>query len=126
MLLINPGSTIGKSPPKGWTNSFARAKAEAERWLKIMHEDDGLTDVELLPAEDAPEEGRWTFYFRHKVTGVRVRLDTHGIDDLDAYRAQYVFTPRVYWNGSSTAEGKLDDFAAPGFRKIATFVKEPA
>lgn len=121
-LLINPGSHI-QPARDGWTNTFAKAQAEAQRWLKSMHEDDGLTDVELLPAEDAPEEGRWAFYFRHKVTGVKVRLDTHGIDNMDAYVKRAVFTPRVYWNGSSCSSPCLDDFAAPGFVKLATFVK---
>lgn len=122
-VLINPGSHIATGSA-GWTNTFEQACAEAQRWLDNMHKDDGLTDVELLPAEDAPEEGRWAFYFRHKVTGVKVRLDTHGIDNIDAYTKRAIFTPRVYWNGCSSSDPKLDDFAAPGFRKLATFVRD--
>ena len=123
MLVINPGSRIGKSTPKGWTNTFEKAQAEAERWLKNMHEDDGLTDVELVRSDPKPEGGRWKFTFRHRVTGVEVTLDTHGISDLDAYCKQYIFAPKVYWKGSSCSNPQLDDFAAPGFRKLATFVR---
>lgn len=121
MLLINPGSEIG-TEQRGWTNTFEGAEAEAERWLKSMHEDDGMVDVELVRRCSTPHEGRWTFTYRHKVTGVEVKLDTHGIDNLDAYKDKNGFHPRVYWNGSSTSKPSIDDFAAPGFRKLVTFV----
>lgn len=127
--LINPGSHIGASTGKAWTNTFEEAKKTAERWLESMHNDDGLTDVELVRCDPLEHEGRWSFYFRHKVTGVEVELDTHGISDVDAYCAKYIFTPRIYWNGSSTGDPKIEDFKAPGFRVHKTFVpsnKEPS
>lgn len=80
-----------------------------------------MTDVELLDHSVDDGEGRWRFTFRHRVTGVLVYLDTHGIDQVDAYERQHVFPPRVYWNGSSTGEPKLDDFVAPGFDPVKTF-----
>ena len=118
MVLINPGSRIGGAP-HGWTNTPETARAEAEKWLAGMRED-GLVDVELLD-EVVENEGRWRFGFRHTVTGTVVFLETHGIDDLDAYQRQHLFPPRVYWRGSSTAEPKLDDFAADGFEPVKTF-----
>jgi hypothetical protein len=120
-LLINPGSRIGEeSAGAGWTNTFKGAQAEALRWLQNAH-DDGLTDVEIVRFGSRPEEGRWSFFFRHKVTGVEAELQTHGIDNMDAYLRQYIFTPRVYWKGSSCSSPELDDFKAPGFRKLQTY-----
>lgn len=120
-MLINPGSHIGAAN-KAWTNTFEAAQATAHKWLKSMHEDDGLTDVELVRSDPTEHEGRWSFYFRHKVTGVEVELDTHGINDVDAYCKRYIFTPRIYWKGSSCGEPKIEDFAADGFRVHKTFV----
>lgn len=118
-LINNPGSRIG-TDQQGWTNTEARAIVEAAKWLANAHAD-GLTDVELLDGCTPDGEGRWRFTFRHKVTGALVYLDTHGIDDTEAYERQHIFAPRVYWNGSSTADPKLDDFAAPGFVPVKTF-----
>jgi hypothetical protein len=118
-VIINPGSRVG--PPRdGWTNSEATARAQAEQWLARMHAD-GMTDVELLDGA-GETEGRWRFTFRHKVTGTEAVLETHGIDDIEAYEKDHIFTPRVYWRDSSTAEPRLEDFAAPGFKLIRTFV----
>lgn len=117
-VIINAGSRIG-GEPQGWTNTVEGARRRAGEWLDRMRAV-GFVDVEMT---DTVEEvdGRWVFVFRHTVTGVEVKLETHGIDDLDAYMRQYIFDPRVYWNGSSSAEPQLDDFAAPGFSKTMTF-----
>lgn len=126
-LIINPGSRIGETQ-QGWTNTEEKARAEAAKWLSNMHAE-GMTDVELLDGCTDDGEGRWRFAFRHKVTGALVYLDTHGIDDMDAYLARCIFPPRVYWNGSSSSDPKLDDFAAPGFVPVKTFKaseQEPA
>jgi hypothetical protein len=122
-LIINPGSHIGK-PGEGWTNTYETARAEAERWLARMHAD-GMAGVEL--ADGATErDGRWVFTFRHAVTGTTVELETHGIDNVEAYERQHIFAPRIYWNGSSTSDPELEHFAAPGFRAVRTFVAESA
>ena len=92
------------------------------RWLARMHAD-GMTDVELLDGSTG-REGRWVFTFRHAVTGTTVELETHGIDSTEAYERQYIFTPKVYWNGSSTSEPELEHFAAPGFVAVRTFRQE--
>jgi hypothetical protein len=88
-----------------------------------MHAD-GLTGVTLLDGGEDRGDGRWEFSFRHEVTGVSVCLETHGIDNLDAYQRQHLFTPRIYWNGSSCANTELEDFAAPGFTPVRTFAPE--
>lgn len=122
VLIINPGSEVGE-PGNGWTNTEAEARAEAGRWLATMHAE-GLADVELLDG-CTEREGRWAFRFRHKVTGTVVELETHGIGDIEAYQREHIFTPRVYWRGDSSAEPKLEDFAAPGFAAVRTFVPCP-
>lgn len=115
---INPGSRIG-GQPDGWTNTVEQAVLNARAWLDRMRKE-GFTDIEI--GEPGPEDqGRWPFVFRHTVTGVEVTLETHGISDPTAYEKQHIFAPRVYWNGSSSAEPDLDDFAAPGFAKTMTF-----
>lgn len=121
-VLINPGSGP-VADGLGWSNTVTTAARTASEWLERMHAD-GLTDVELLtdPLALWDGEGRWTFHFRHKVTQVVVKLSTHGVDNIDAYCANRLFAPRVYWNGSSSAEPQLDDFAAPGFVQLKTFV----
>lgn len=119
MLIVNPGADIAAPTAEaGWTNTFEGAQAEARRWLDSMREE-GIHDVELLDSDGVEDEGRWTFTFRHTVTGVEVRLDTHGIDNYEAYKAQHIFAPRVYWNGSSCGNPELSDFAADGY--VQTF-----
>jgi hypothetical protein len=120
-LIINPGSRVAASG-KGWTNTYEAARAEAQRWLERMHAE-GMTDVALL--NDFKESGnRWVFSYRHTITGVTVRLETPGIENLAAYQEEHLFAPRVYWNGSSSGNPQLEDFAAPGFRPVRTFRRQ--
>jgi hypothetical protein len=120
--VINPGSHLGDAQNAiGWTNTYDTAHATAEEWLARMRSE-GLADIELYAADVTEREGRWTFTFRHTVTGVKVELETHGIDDPDAYKRQFIFDPRVYWNGSSSANPSLEDFATPGY--VMTFRAE--
>jgi hypothetical protein len=124
VLVINAGSGSVEESGKGWTNTQARAEQDAREWLVWMHRE-GLRDVALLPGCAELDDGRWSFTFKHAVTGVEVRLDTHGIDDLDAYMRERIFPPRQYWNGSSTPVGpRLDDFAADGFEPVRTWRRE--
>jgi len=118
-VFINPGSHVSETG-EGWTNTFEGAKAEAEKWLARMH-NDGLHEVELVTWDDTEDAGRWKFWFKHSVTGTRVPLETHGINDMQAYMKGRVCGPRVYWNGSSCSEPKIEDFAADGFRVLQTF-----
>lgn len=118
-MIINPGSKIEAMSGDGWTNTVETARATAARWLRQMHES-GMTEVELLPGEEAHEH-RWRFRFRHTLTGTEVTLETHGVDDVGAYMREHVFTPRVYWHGSSSSDPSIKDFVAPGYRVHLTF-----
>lgn len=115
-VLINPGADIpDPEEDAGWTNTYSEALRIAREWLTKM-EAEGLADIVLNKGTVLPsEEGRWTFTFRHIVTGAEVALETHGIAPLDAYRKEYVFEPRQFWNGSGSADPCLEDFAAEGF-----------
>jgi hypothetical protein len=118
-IIVNPGSHLGDAQnADGWTNTYAAARKEADKWLATMR-GEGIADVDICGADETEREGRWTFVFRHTVTGVEVELETHGINDLDAYRRQHIFDPRIYWNGSSSSNPEMADFAAPGF--VMTF-----
>ncbi len=122
-MIVNPGADIaGAETGQGWSNTVETARATAGHWLHLMHEA-GMDEVSLLPGEEE-HEGRWCFRFRHAVTGAEVCLETHGIDDVDAYEHEHVFTPRTYWRGSSIGEPAIEDFAVPGFRVRRTFAAE--
>jgi hypothetical protein len=121
-VIINPGSRI-TGEPQGWTNTHAQAVVEAQTWEQRMRSE-GFTDF-TVEDEGVECEGRWTFVFTHTVTGKSVELETHGIDDLKAYEKQCIFTPRVYWNGSSCGEPRLEDFAADGFVPVMTYRETP-
>lgn len=120
-VLINPGSRLPEEP-QGWTNTYAQAKKEAHEWWERMRRDGFGDDIELIDHEGPCKDGRWLFVFLHKVTRATKCLETHGIDDLDAYKKQAIFPPRVYWNGSSCSNPELADFTAHGytqtFRKV--------
>lgn len=121
-MIINPGSHIKAMRGEGWRNTIETAREYADQWLERMHAD-GLHEVELHGELPATTFGRWRFAFRHSVTGVVVEYETHGIDDIPAYEREHIFTPRVYWNGSSSADPEIEDFAAPGWRIHRTFIR---
>jgi len=121
-ILINPGSRIS-APGEGWTNTFEQARKYAQRWYDGMLEE-GIQDVVMLD-EVEPVEGRWRFKFQHTVTGKAVDFETHGIDNLEAYEAQYIFTPRVYRNGSSCSTPGLTDWAREGYEPVQTWRETP-
>lgn len=104
-IIINPGSTM-----KGGTE--AEALRHALRWLRSIQED-GITDVELLPNPEQVADGRWVFSFRHRITRRVATLDVHGLSDKEIEES--VFRPRQYWNGSSTADPQWSDFLTPDF-----------
>lgn len=116
-LIVNPGARLGNTDAaQGWTNTWEQALAVARDWLAKMVRDGFGADIELVTTEPTePEDGRWRFTYRHKVTGTTATLDTHGINDLDAYERQHLFAPKVYWNGSSCSDPELANFAAPGY-----------
>ncbi|QMW06394.1 hypothetical protein [Spirosoma foliorum] len=109
MLLINPGSQV-----EGGTLEQARINAQV--FLNGIH-DQGMKEVFIDP-DPVCADGRWTFIFRHPVTGKTAILKTHGLTDEES-RNQF-FVPRIYWNGSSTADPEIKDFlpANWGFRIV--------
>lgn len=111
MLIINPSSEH-----KG--GSFEIALDRAKHWA-ICIANDGIEGVQLLDGAETCECG-WAFTFRHDVTGVECRYETHGLfgPKISPYDAGYVFAPRDYWNGSSTAGPKAEDFLRAGFRVV--------
>ena len=119
-LIINPGSHIGQES-EGWTNTYEFALKNALNWLETLKKD-GFTDI-LMTSIAGQRDGRWTFVFTHQVTGKSVELETHGIDPMDAYLKQYIFPPRVYWDGSSSAIVELEQFAADGYKAVKTYRK---
>lgn len=120
-VIIDPGSRIAAQSGNGWTNTYDGAASEAQKWLRQMQAD-GLTDIVLtLPGVPAEDEGRWVFQYTHQITGVVITLETHGIDNWRAYEKQCIFSPKVYWNGSSCGEPELEHWAAPGFTAVKTF-----
>lgn len=120
MLLINPGSHLPENKTgQGWTNTHAKALERALGWLKNLKAE-GMTDIIMWDTKEETD-GRWKFIFHHKITKVDVELETHGIDDLDAYQKEHIFAPRVYWNGSSTGEPELEQWAKEGFRPVKTY-----
>lgn len=131
-LIFNPGSGPVAGSGEGWQNCWEGAQSEARRYLAMLH-DQGIRDVDLYEPEghEPDEDGRWTFQFRHQLTGKTVELSTHGVasDQWKAYTDDgHTFgIPRSYWNGSSSEPHTeaLDAFAAPGWRIVQTFEPDP-
>lgn len=118
-IIINPGSGPVAESGEGWTNSLTGAQTHARTWLRFLG-NQGIRDIELVPGEEYTGDGRWRFRFRHAVTGACVDLDTHGIDNEPAYAREYVFAPRVYWNGSSSSTPEIENWLVDGFEVVKT------
>jgi len=123
-IIINPGSGAIQTGSK-WTNTHEVAKQNAYSWFYKPMLEQGFTDIKV---EDTGKEqdGRWLFIFKHEVTGVSVELEIHGIDNLKNYEDEFIFTPRVYWNGSSSSNPELRDFKADGFEPVMSYRPTPS
>jgi hypothetical protein len=99
MILINPGSEN-----KGGT--FKQALENAYEWLKEIREE--YPEVRMTTHENKLERGDWNFRFTHGITGKQIDLQIHGFtkDECEGF----MFHPRVYWNGSSTADPRIEDW----------------
>lgn len=110
IVLINPGSHV-----RGGTAE--QALENARDWHRRMIEQ-GFTDVVLdeVPRQGPPQYGsdRWTFAFRHTLTGREAELMIHGLSEGECGECG-IFRPRVYWNGSSCSDPKWEDFLTDGF-----------
>ncbi len=103
MMIINAGSEN-----KGGT--FEQALINAKEWYEsIVKEFPEVT----MSAKEQLIHGDWRFYFFHKVTGVTVPLSIHGFTKEQC--EAFMFHPRVYWNGSSTANPEKEDWLTNDF-----------
>jgi hypothetical protein len=123
-LLINPGSQMpDEKEGQGWTNTHKQAKLNAFNWFYLPMLEEGIIDVKVTDCNEETE-GRWKFIFKHEITGKEVELEIHGIDNMEEYMKTYIFGARVYWNGSSSGNPELEDFAVDGFEPVKTFKKK--
>jgi len=111
-IVINPGSeNVG--------GTFEQAEINAKRFLDSCHSE-GLLEVEMEFVKKR-QTGNFDFRFTHKVTGKVVELSTHGFTEEEC--GNFLFKPRIYWNGSSTADPKIEDFMADGFTYRVEFYR---
>ena len=103
MIVINPGSEN-----KGGT--IDQAKKNARKWLKAIHEE-GFSEVVMSEGEHGDY---FEFLFTHNVTKKVATLRIHGFTEEE--RKEFMFSPRVYWNGSSTGDPKIEDWLEEGFK----------
>lgn len=111
-IIINPGSKVSGG-------TFAQARKNARKWLRHVHQN--FPEVTMVSLRK-PQDGRWSFLFRHPRTKKEVLLEMHGLTDKQAKALP--FHPRVYWNGSSTAEPCPEDFITDGFEWRYVFYKK--
>lgn len=106
---------------KGGT--FEQAKINAEGWLKSIHEE-GFIDVEMTFKEQYGEGGNllFLFEFTHSVTQKVATLEIHGFTEEQCQK--FVLHPRVYWNGSSTANPKIEDWLSDEFAFKIVYYKK--
>lgn len=98
-MIINPGSEN-----KGGT--FKQALINAKEWEDLIKKE--YPEVKMTTNEDRCGDGDWNFKFTHGVTGKCVELQIHGFTKEEC--KAFTFHPRVYWNGSSTADPKIEDW----------------
>lgn len=99
MVIINPGSEN-----KGGT--LEQAKINANKWLKNIH-NEGFYEVNISEGKRL-DDGDYEFIFTHNITKKEVKLHIHGFTEEECKK--FIFHPRVYWNGSSTADPKIEDW----------------
>lgn len=110
-IIINPGSEI-----KGGT--LKQATNNANLWLDQIHEN-LFEEVSMEYAE--MHHGNYRFYFKHSVTEKINTLDIHGFTDEELEK--YIFSPRIYWNGWSNEEPKIEDWLKDGYSYRIEFYK---
>lgn len=104
-IIINPGSEN-----KGGT--LEQAKKNATRWLKSIHAD-GFKEVKMKFIKQYPDGRNFRFDFIHSITKKVAILETHGF--TKEQEDKFMFRPRVYWQGSSTADPKIEDWLSDDF-----------
>jgi len=114
MLIINPGSEN-----KGGT--FEQALENAYGWLENIIKE--YPEVKMTTHENRLNDGDWEFKFTHGVTGKQVNLQTHGFTEEQCEK--FVFHPRVYWDGSSTADPKVEDWLTDDYTYRIIYERKP-
>lgn len=122
-MIINPGSGAVETSGEGWTNTHKQARVNAYEWFYKPMLEQGFTDIKVIDTK-IERDGRWLFNFEHKITGKVVELEIHGIDNMEAYTKTHIFGSRVYWNGSSSSNPQLEQFAAEGYEPVMTYRKK--
>lgn len=113
MMIINPGSEN-----KGGT--FERALEIAKEWHEEILKE--YPEVTMTDHEIKLDDGDWEFRFTHSKTGKTVILQTHGFTKEEC--ENFIFHPRIYWNGSSTGEPKIEDWLTDEFTYIIKYEKK--
>lgn len=113
MIIINPGSEN-----KGGT--FEQARKNAYKWLKSIREE--YPEVRMTTHEQKTNDGDWIFNFRHMVTMKTAKLVIHGFTKKEC--DEFIFHPRVYWNGSSTADPKIEDWLTDEYKYRVLYEKK--
>jgi hypothetical protein len=98
-------------------STLEQATKRAKKWLKMVHEL-GVKDVELeyIRLED---NGHYLFHFTHPVTKKVATLSTHGYLEKDL--KEFVFKPKVFWNGEWGEFPEITDWLDDDFETIVTF-----
>ena len=111
-IIINPGSEI-----KGGT--LEQATKNANKWLKSIH-DGGFREVVMEFEKEC--NGMFVYKFTHKVTNAISILEIHGFTEDEC--SAFIFRPRVYWNGSSTANCGIADWLTDEYTYKIVFIKK--
>jgi len=113
-IIINAGS-------ENTGGTLEQAKINAENWLKAIKANICVDDLEMTFVKQY-EDGDFLFEFKHLITGKVATLVTHGFTEEECKKfTQY---PRVYWEGSSTADPKLEDWLADGYKYKVVYYKQ--
>lgn len=90
-----------------------------KKWLNNIHKD-GFLEVKMKFIEHT-NDGYFKFHFIHSVTKKIATLETHGFTEKE-YN-DFVFKPRAYWNGLSTADPKIEDWLTDDFKYRIEYYK---
>lgn len=112
-VIINPGS-------ENTGGTIEQATVNAQEWLKSIH-DEGFCEVQMK-FKERYGTGNFLFVFTHRITQKEAFLEIHGFTEEEC--KEFIFHPRVYWNGSSTSNPKIEDWLADGFKYRIEYYSE--
>lgn len=102
------------------TGTFKQALKNAKDWLSLMKSE--FPEVTMTTDERKGDYDGWKFIFTHGVTNVSCTLDTHGYTKKEL--KGFSWYQKEYWNGSSTAEPKPEDWLTKDFKYVACYIKQ--